>query len=224
MPPPAIPLQDGGTPLKNGSDAEPATEPFSFLLGGAMPEPEPALPVSTLAAIVRGSAPSSPPAALESIPALSVEALEAPSGLLLEDESPPASAESPAAPTSHDLAGPAPSLVEPALPVPLQFDPALGLLFLQPPPDADDLTQIRGISSTLAARLAELGIYTFRQIAAWDDNQVREFSHRLAFKDRIDREQWVEQARALAEKKTHKPEKEHGTPEGADGPPTAKHR
>jgi predicted flap endonuclease-1-like 5' DNA nuclease len=61
------------------------------------------------------------------------------------------------------------------------------------------LTQIRGVSAALSARLNELGVYTYRQIAAWDENQVREFSQRLAFKDRITREQWIQQARGLNE-------------------------
>ncbi len=80
-----------------------------------------------------------------------------------------------------------------------EVDPALGLLYRQAPPDADDLTKIKGIASVLEKRLHELGIHTYRQIASWEDNHVREFSSRLAFKDRIAREKWVEQARALNE-------------------------
>ena len=33
------------------------------------------------------------------------------------------------------------------------------------------------------------------QIALWNDENIREFSNLPAFKDRIHREQWVEQAR-----------------------------
>ncbi len=35
------------------------------------------------------------------------------------------------------------------------------------------------------------------EVAAWDEDRVKEFSARLAFKDRIYRERWVEQARKL---------------------------
>ncbi len=80
-----------------------------------------------------------------------------------------------------------------------EVDPALGLLYREPPPDADDLTKIKGIATVLEKRLHELGIHTYQQIASWEDRHVREFSSRLAFKDRIARERWVEQARALNE-------------------------
>lgn len=74
-------------------------------------------------------------------------------------------------------------------------DPALGLIFKERPADVDNLTRLQGISPTLQNRLQELGIYRFQQIAGWNHSHVREFSRRLAFKDRIERERWVEQAR-----------------------------
>ncbi len=80
-----------------------------------------------------------------------------------------------------------------------EYDPALGLIFKIAPPDADDLTRIKGIASVLEKRLHDLGIYTWRQIASWEERHIREFSSRLAFKDRIVREKWVEQARSLNE-------------------------
>ena len=45
-----------------------------------------------------------------------------------------------------------------------------------------------------------MGVYTYAQIAAWNDEHIREFSSRLAFKDRIHRERWVEQAKELVAK------------------------
>ena len=80
-----------------------------------------------------------------------------------------------------------------------ELDPDLGLIYKIPPTEADDLTRIKGIASVLEKRLHELGIYTWRQIASWQDSHVREFSSRLSFKDRIVREKWVEQARSLNE-------------------------
>jgi hypothetical protein len=80
-----------------------------------------------------------------------------------------------------------------------EFDPALGLVYKITPPDTDDLTRIKGIASVLEKRLHDLGVYTWRQIASWEERHIREFSNRLAFKDRIVREKWVEQARSLNE-------------------------
>ena len=77
------------------------------------------------------------------------------------------------------------------------LDPKLGLIYKTQPENMDNLTEIEGISLVLAQRLHDIGIYTHAQIAAWDEDQVKEFSARLAFKDRIDRERWVEQARKL---------------------------
>lgn len=100
-------------------------------------------------------------------------------------------------PPSPEIAA-LPSLPEPDTAKP-EVDPALGLIYKERPKDADDLTKIKGIASVLEKRLHELGIHTYRQIASWDEVHVREFSSRLAFKDRILREKWVEQARSLNE-------------------------
>lgn len=76
-------------------------------------------------------------------------------------------------------------------------DLALGLVFKERPADVDDLTRLQGVSPAIQNRLQELGIYRLQQVASWNQSQVREFSRRLAFKDRIERERWVEQARRL---------------------------
>ncbi len=78
------------------------------------------------------------------------------------------------------------------------LDPKLGLIFKSRPATADDLTALKGISRVLEKRLNEIGIYTFSQIAAWDEYRIKEFSAQLSFKDRIQREHWVEQAGKLA--------------------------
>lgn len=78
-----------------------------------------------------------------------------------------------------------------------ELDPKLGLVYKTQPENVDNLTEIEGISLVLAQRLHDIGIYTHAQIAAWDEDRVKEFSARLAFKDRIYRERWVEQARKL---------------------------
>ncbi len=83
-----------------------------------------------------------------------------------------------------------------------ETDPHLGLVYTSRPAHQDDLTALKGIARVLEQRLHGLGVYTYEQIAGWNTDQVREFSSRLAFKDRIQREEWVEQARALVGKAT----------------------
>ena len=70
------------------------------------------------------------------------------------------------------------------------------------PPAApgDDLTRIKGLGPKLKALLAEFGITSFAQIAAWDDAAIDEIDAKLGkFQGRIRRDNWVEQARFLAE-------------------------
>jgi predicted flap endonuclease-1-like 5' DNA nuclease len=62
----------------------------------------------------------------------------------------------------------------------------------------DDLKRISGIGKQNEARLHGLGIWRFAQIAAWTEDNVRWVSGYLAFRGRIEREKWVEQARVLA--------------------------
>ncbi|MEZ5387094.1 MAG: hypothetical protein R3F13_16420 [Prosthecobacter sp.] len=76
-------------------------------------------------------------------------------------------------------------------------DPRLGPVYKTPPARHDDLTALKGIAKVLEKRLHDLGIYTYAQIAAWNEAQIQEVSSRLAFKDRIHRERWVDQARSL---------------------------
>lgn len=63
---------------------------------------------------------------------------------------------------------------------------------------ADDLKRINGIGGVLEAKLNELGIFHFSQIASWGRSEVAWVDSFLSFKGRIDREQWIPQAKALA--------------------------
>jgi predicted flap endonuclease-1-like 5' DNA nuclease len=63
----------------------------------------------------------------------------------------------------------------------------------------DDLKRIRGIGRQNEDRLHGLGIWHFDQIAAWTARETRWVGHFLAFPGRIEREDWVGQARILAE-------------------------
>lgn len=64
---------------------------------------------------------------------------------------------------------------------------------------ADDLKHVKGIGPQNEGRLHGLGIWHFDQIAAWTRDQVLWVGSYLAFPGRIDRENWVEQARLLAQ-------------------------
>lgn len=63
---------------------------------------------------------------------------------------------------------------------------------------ADDLKLIKGIGPQNEERLHSLGIWHFSQIAAWTPENVRWVGTYLAFPGRIEREDWVAQAAALA--------------------------
>jgi NADH-quinone oxidoreductase subunit E len=62
---------------------------------------------------------------------------------------------------------------------------------------ADDLKIIAGIGPEIEKLLNSLGVYHFRQIAEWTAEDVAWVDGRLSFKGRIEREKWIEQARAL---------------------------
>lgn len=65
----------------------------------------------------------------------------------------------------------------------------------------DDLKQIKGIGPKIEGMLNGLGIYHFDQIAAWTRKETAWVDDRLSFRGRIDRENWVSQAKALAKDK-----------------------
>ncbi|AZO77986.1 MULTISPECIES: hypothetical protein [unclassified Bosea (in: a-proteobacteria)] len=63
---------------------------------------------------------------------------------------------------------------------------------------ADNLKLIKGIGPQNEGRLQVLGIWHFSQIAAWTPENVEWVGAYLAFPGRIEREEWVKQAAALA--------------------------
>jgi predicted flap endonuclease-1-like 5' DNA nuclease len=67
-----------------------------------------------------------------------------------------------------------------------------------PSPQTQDLKRIRGIDAATEARLGELGITRFEQIAAWMRADVVRVGQALGQKRRIARENWIEQAQILA--------------------------
>lgn len=85
----------------------------------------------------------------------------------------------------------------PAAPVRLMETPPA------PPPPApkpqvnDDLKRIRGIGRVNEARLNEMGITSFAQIASWSPADEVRIGDLLQFEGRIEREEWVAQAKIL---------------------------
>lgn len=63
---------------------------------------------------------------------------------------------------------------------------------------ADDLKKITGVGPKLEALLNELGFWHFDQIAKWTPAEIAWVDSRLTFKGRIERDDWVTQATALA--------------------------
>jgi predicted flap endonuclease-1-like 5' DNA nuclease len=84
---------------------------------------------------------------------------------------------------------------------PLKPEPEALVEPIHPAPagPADELTRMKGVGPKVAALLNGLGITRFDQIAEWSDDDVARVDAQLgAFKGRIARDQWVEQARLLA--------------------------
>ncbi len=62
----------------------------------------------------------------------------------------------------------------------------------------DDLKDIVGVGPVLEKTLNGLDVYLFSDIANWDDARIAEVSsHLVSFQDRIGREDWVGQSKAL---------------------------
>ena len=67
-----------------------------------------------------------------------------------------------------------------------------------PSSEADDLRKIKGLGPKLVALLKEQGITSFAQIAQWSDEDVARIDATLGrFAGRIERDQWVAQAKLL---------------------------
>ncbi|RBI83202.1 50S ribosomal protein L21 [Rhodosalinus halophilus] len=70
-----------------------------------------------------------------------------------------------------------------------------------PAAGGDDLTKLSGVGPKLAEKLQSAGVTSFAQIAGWTEEDVAKMDEALSFKGRIEREGWVEQAKALAAEK-----------------------
>ncbi len=71
-------------------------------------------------------------------------------------------------------------------------------LFTAPQGDADDLKLISGVGPKLEGTLNEMGIWHFSQVASWRKKEIAWVDERLKFKGRIERDDWISQAKILA--------------------------
>lgn len=76
---------------------------------------------------------------------------------------------------------------------------------------ADNLQRISGVGPKNEKVLHGLGFFHFDQIAAWTSEQVNWVDDHLKFNGRIKREEWIRQARLLAEGKEAEFTKLYGT-------------
>jgi len=65
----------------------------------------------------------------------------------------------------------------------------------------DDLKKISGVGPKLEGLLHENGVFHFDQIAAWKSDEIAYMDDKLSFKGRIERDNWIEQAKTLGAEK-----------------------
>ena len=63
---------------------------------------------------------------------------------------------------------------------------------------ADDLKEISGVGLKIEEALNSLGLFHFHQVAEWTQDNIDWVDNYLVFKGRINREDWVAQAKLLA--------------------------
>ena len=68
---------------------------------------------------------------------------------------------------------------------------------IEKPAAVDDRKLISGVGPKIEGTLNELGIYTYAQVASWKKAEREWVDGYLNFKGRIERDDWVKQAKAL---------------------------
>ena len=72
-------------------------------------------------------------------------------------------------------------------------------IFSAPKGEADDLKKISGVGPVLEKKLHAFGVTQYAQIAAFTKDDIAKLDEALNFKGRIERDDWIGQAKALAE-------------------------
>lgn len=70
---------------------------------------------------------------------------------------------------------------------------------MEKPADVDDLKLISGVGPKIESLLHSIGVYKWEQITHWGEAEREWVDGFLKFKGRIERDDWISQARALAE-------------------------
>jgi len=85
----------------------------------------------------------------------------------------------------------------------LKQDEKYGLLYTEAvaKDEQDDLTKIHGVAAVLNKTLNDYGVYKYRQIALWTPQICNDFSERISFKGRIERDNWIGQCKQFHEEK-----------------------
>lgn len=87
-------------------------------------------------------------------------------------------------------------------PVVLPLDGRPRWVLAKPDGEADDLQEIRGVGPALERSMNALGIYHFRQIAAWAPADVEWTTTQIeSIRGRVERDEWIDQAIELHQKK-----------------------
>lgn len=106
-------------------------------------------------------------------------------------------------------------------PAPVMSTEPLPAFLDAPRGTADNLTLMKGVGDRFAARLNEIGVFHYRQIAGWSPADVGIADAKLdTFRGRIERDQLVEQAKLLAAGRTTEYEARFGKI-GGDAAPLA---
>ena len=80
-------------------------------------------------------------------------------------------------------------------------DKPVGLLDAPRNGKKDNLTRIKGIGVKIEELLNGIGVYHFDQIAVWNDKEAHWIDHQVSFPGRALRDDWIGQAKLLAEGK-----------------------
>lgn len=153
-----------------------------------------ALIVGVIFTIAESGPKSAASAAPKAAPAPVAERVAAPEAKLVPQAAPVAAASAPAAPEAAPVSADS-ATTEPTKPAGL--DGPVG--------EKDDLKRISGVGPVLEGKLNGLGFYHFWQISRWTRAEVDWVDGYLSFKGRIDRDNWIDQAKTLAADSPAKP-------------------
>lgn len=172
-------------------------------LGAATQVPAEAALAEPAAAPVAEAAPAEATPAVEATPAEAAPAAEAPTAEAPAAAAPVETAPAEAAPAETAPAEAAPAKAAPAAEAPAEPAAAeksdeLTAIFERPAGDPDDLKLISGVGPVMEGKLHTLGIIKFAQIEAFTADEIAKVDGLLNLKGRIERDDWLAQAKKLA--------------------------